>query len=144
MSAEHATDIIEIPQGEKRIKQRGSDEGWRAKVKLLCTQSLAKEIQMTQSPDTPRGSKVPREKRENRRGEMGTNTSFVGGGFKRNPQYDRLFKPMPLSFKKAPVSHPELEATCCLSPGVEKQTLHCHYVQLLMITKGMAIAGLVP
>lgn len=63
---------------------------------------------------------------------------------KEDPQYDRLFKPMPLSFKKAPVSHLELKATCCLSvPGVEKQTPHCHYVQLCMITKGMAIAGLV-
>lgn len=62
---------------------------------------------------------------------------------KESPQYDRLFKPMPLSFKKAPVSHPELKATCCLTPGVEKQTSHCHYVQLRMITKGVAIAGLV-
>lgn len=63
---------------------------------------------------------------------------------KEKPQYDRLFKPMPLSFKKALVSHPELKATCCLSiSGVEKQIPHCHYVQLRMITKGMGIAGLV-
>lgn len=55
------------------------------KLRLLHTQSLAKEIQMTQLPDTPRGSKVSREKRENSRGEMGTNTSVVGGGFKRKP-----------------------------------------------------------
>lgn len=54
---------LRFHEEKKRIKQRGSEEGWRAKVKLLRTQSLAKEIQMTQTPDTPRGSLL-REKRK--------------------------------------------------------------------------------
>ncbi|EDL12927.1 mCG50381 [Mus musculus] len=63
---------------------------------------------------------------------------FVGDGFTRKPpKYERLIRPMGLRFKKAHVTHPELEATFCLPIlGVKKNQSSPFYTTLGVITKG--------
>jgi ribosomal protein S8E len=44
---------------------------------------------------------------------MVTKVTFVGEGFTRKPpKYERFIRPMALRFKKAHVTHPELQVRC--------------------------------
>lgn len=72
---------------------------------------------------------------------MVTKATFVGESFTRKPpKYERFIRPMALRFKKAHVTHPELQATFCLPIiGVKKNPQSPMYTQLGVITKGTVI-----
>jgi len=103
---------------------------------------------------------------ENSYKRLVTKATFVGEGFTRKPpKYERFIRPMALRFKKAHVTHPELNSfvfllfiacftlcsnvvTCfCLSNrtfyldiiGVKKNPQSPMYTQLGVITKGTII-----
>lgn len=72
---------------------------------------------------------------------MVTKVTFVGDNFTRkNPKYERFIRPSGLRFKKAHVTHPELQATFHLDLlGVKKNPSSALYTQLGVITKGTVI-----
>lgn len=72
---------------------------------------------------------------------MITKVSFVGPGFTRKPpKYERFIRPMALRFKKAHVTHPELQSTFYLDIlGVKKNPQSPMYTSLGIITKGAVI-----
>lgn len=72
---------------------------------------------------------------------MVTKVTFVGPNFTRkNPKYERFIRPSGLRFKKAHVTHPELQATFHLDLlGVKKNPSSNLYTQLGVITKGTVI-----
>merc|ERR1711915_807021 len=67
--------------------------------------------------------------------------TFVGENFTRKPpKFERFIRPMALRFKKAHVTHPELQATFCLPLiGVKKNPSSPMYTSLGVITKGTVI-----
>lgn len=72
---------------------------------------------------------------------MITKVTFVGEQFTRKPpKYERFIRPTGLRFKKAHVTHPELQATFCLDIlGVKKNPQSQMFTQLGVITKGTVI-----
>jgi ribosome biogenesis protein NSA2 len=72
---------------------------------------------------------------------MCTKVTFVGEGFTRKPpKYERFIRPMALRFKKAHVTHPELQTTFQLPIiGVKKNPTSGTYTNLGVITKGTII-----
>lgn len=72
---------------------------------------------------------------------MITKATFVGEGFTRKPpKYERFIRPTGMRFKKAHVTHPELQATFHLSIiGVKKNPQSHLYTDLGVITKGTVI-----
>eukprot|EP00033_Pygsuia_biforma_P000200 GCRY01000251.1.p1 GENE.GCRY01000251.1~~GCRY01000251.1.p1 ORF type:complete len:261 (+),score=55.45 GCRY01000251.1:129-911(+) len=72
---------------------------------------------------------------------MVTKVTFVGDGFTRKPpKYERFIRPSGLRFKKAHVTHPELQTTFCLDIiGVKKNPSSSLYTQLGVITKGTVL-----
>jgi len=72
---------------------------------------------------------------------MVTKVSFVPDNFTRKPpKYERFIRPMALRFKKAHVTHPELQATFCLPiVGVKKNPSSPMFTSLGVITKGTVI-----
>lgn len=69
---------------------------------------------------------------------MVTKVTFVGDNFTRKaPKYERFIRPAALRFKKAHVTHPELNATFHLDIlGVKKNPSSSLYTTLGVITKG--------
>merc|ERR1712157_433139 len=67
---------------------------------------------------------------------MVTKVSFVPDNFTRKPpKYERFIRPMALRFKKAHVTHPELQATFCLPiVGVKKNPSSPMFTSLGVIT----------
>lgn len=67
--------------------------------------------------------------------------TFVGEGFTRKPpKYERFIRPMALRYKKAHITHPELQATFQLPIiGVKKNPQSPLYTQLGVLTKGTVI-----
>jgi ribosome biogenesis protein NSA2 len=72
---------------------------------------------------------------------MITKATFVGETFTRKPpKYERFIRPAALRFKKAHVTHPELQATFNLAIiGVKKNPSSQLYTQLGVMTKGTVI-----
>lgn len=72
---------------------------------------------------------------------MITKVTFVGPDFTRKPpKYERFVRPTGLRFKKAHVTHPELQATFQLDIlGVKKNPQSAMYTSLGVITKGTII-----
>lgn len=72
---------------------------------------------------------------------MVTKATFVGESFTRKPpKYERFIRPTGLRFKKAHVTHPELQATFQLKIiGVKKNPQSALYTSLGVITKGTVI-----
>ncbi|KAI6179842.1 Ribosome biogenesis protein NSA2-like protein [Aphelenchoides besseyi] len=72
---------------------------------------------------------------------MVTKVTFVGENFTRKPvKFERFIRPMGLRFKKAHVTHPELQTTFCLPiVGVKKNPSSQMYTSLGVITKGTII-----
>ena len=72
---------------------------------------------------------------------MVTKVTFVGENFTRKPpKYERFIRPTGLRFKKANVTHPELQATFQLGIlGVKKNPQSSMYTSLGVITKGTVI-----
>merc|ERR1712070_1013649 len=72
---------------------------------------------------------------------MVTKVCFVGDNFTRKaPKYERFVRPAALRFKKAHVTHPELQATFHLDIiNVKKNPSSALYSQLGVITKGTII-----
>jgi ribosome biogenesis protein NSA2 len=72
---------------------------------------------------------------------MVTKVTFVGDGFtRRAPKHERFIRPSGLRFKKAHVTHPELQATFFLDIlGVKKNPSSSLYTQLGVVTKGTVI-----
>lgn len=70
-----------------------------------------------------------------------TKATFVGESFTRlPPKYERFIRPSGLRFKKAHVTHPELQATFQLKIiGVKKNPQSNFYTNLGVITKGTII-----
>jgi len=70
-----------------------------------------------------------------------TKVTYVGEGFTRKPpKYERFIRPMGLRFKKAHVTHPELQTTFYLDIlGVKKNPQGPLNTQLGVITKGTII-----
>jgi len=66
---------------------------------------------------------------------------FVGESFTRKPpKYERFIRPAALRFKKAHVTHPELQTTFYLDIiGVKKNPQSATYTTLGIITKGTVI-----
>jgi len=69
---------------------------------------------------------------------MVTKVTFVGDSFTRKaPKFERFIRPSGLRFKKAHVTHPELQATFQMDIiGVKKNPQSTLYTQLGVITKG--------
>jgi len=80
-----------------------------------------------------------RQKKEWKR--MVTKVTFVGPNFTRKaPKYERFIRPTGLRFKKANVTHPELQASFQLNIlSVKKNPQSNMYTQLGVITKGTVI-----
>merc|ERR1719213_1456949 len=72
---------------------------------------------------------------------MITKVTFVGEGFTRKPpKYERFIRPTGLRFKKAHVTHPELQTTFHLEIiGVKKNPQSPMYTSLGVITKGTIV-----
>jgi len=72
---------------------------------------------------------------------MVTKVTYVGENFTRKPaKFERFIRPMGLRFKKAHVTHPELQTTFCLPiVGVKKNPSSAMYTSLGVITKGTVI-----
>uniref|UniRef100_A0A1I7ZU09 Ribosome biogenesis protein NSA2 homolog n=1 Tax=Steinernema glaseri TaxID=37863 RepID=A0A1I7ZU09_9BILA len=72
---------------------------------------------------------------------MVTKVTFVGDSFTRKPaKFERFIRPMGLRFKKAHVTHPELQTTFYLPiVGVKKNPSSPMYTSLGVITKGTII-----
>eukprot|EP01006_Ploeotia_vitrea_P038889 TRINITY_DN66285_c7_g6_i1.p2 TRINITY_DN66285_c7_g6~~TRINITY_DN66285_c7_g6_i1.p2 ORF type:complete len:270 (-),score=130.47 TRINITY_DN66285_c7_g6_i1:138-920(-) len=72
---------------------------------------------------------------------MVTKVTFVGDGFTRKPpKYERFIRPTSLRFKKAHVTHPDLQCTFHLDIiGVKKNPQSALYTTLGVITKGSII-----
>jgi len=72
---------------------------------------------------------------------MITKATFVGDSFIRKPpKYERFIRPFGLRFKKAHVTHPELNATFHLDIlGVKKNPQSPLYTSLGVITKGTIV-----
>lgn len=72
---------------------------------------------------------------------MVTKVTFVGDNFTRKPpKYERFIRPSGLRFKKANVTHPELQATFQLAIlGVKKNPHSSMYTSLGVITKGTVL-----
>jgi len=72
---------------------------------------------------------------------MITKVTFVGDTFTRKPpKFERFIRPTGLRFKKAHITHPELQATFHLDIlGVKKNPQSSLYTQLGVITKGTII-----
>ncbi|KAL8381155.1 hypothetical protein RB595_005438 [Gaeumannomyces hyphopodioides] len=72
---------------------------------------------------------------------MVTKPTFVGQNFtRRNPKYERFIRPMGLRYKKAHVTHPELNVTVHLPIlGVKKNPSNPLYTQLGVLSKGTVI-----
>jgi len=72
---------------------------------------------------------------------MITKATFVGTGFTRKPpKYERFIRPMGMRFKKAHVTHPELQCTFHLDIlAVKKNPSSPLYTTLGVITKGTII-----
>lgn len=72
---------------------------------------------------------------------MVTKVTYVGEGFTRKPpKYERFIRPMAMRFKKAHVTHPELQTTFHLELiGVKKNPNSSLYTTLGVITKGTVI-----
>lgn len=72
---------------------------------------------------------------------MVTKVCFVGDNFTRKaPKYERFIRPTGLRFKKANVTHPELQATFQLDIlGVKKNPSSSMYTNLGVITKGTVL-----
>jgi ribosome biogenesis protein NSA2 len=72
---------------------------------------------------------------------MVTKATFVGDSFTRKPvKFERFIRPSGLRFKKAHVTHPELQTTFCLNIlGVKKNPSSALYTQLGVMTKGTVI-----
>lgn len=72
---------------------------------------------------------------------MVTKPTYVGEGFTRKPpKYERFIRPSGLRFKKAHVTHPELQATFHLDIiGVKKNPSSNMYTQLGVLSKGTVI-----
>lgn len=70
-----------------------------------------------------------------------TKATFVGEGFTRKPpKYERFIRPTGLRYKKAHVTHPELQTTFYLDIlGVKKNPQSKLYSELGVITKGTII-----
>uniref|UniRef100_A0A7S2RVQ1 Ribosome biogenesis protein NSA2 homolog n=1 Tax=Mucochytrium quahogii TaxID=96639 RepID=A0A7S2RVQ1_9STRA len=70
-----------------------------------------------------------------------TKVTFVGDSFTRKaPKYERFIRPTGLRFKRANVTHPELQATFQLDIlGVKKNPQSTTYTSLGVITKGTII-----
>jgi len=69
---------------------------------------------------------------------MVTKVTFVGENFTRkSPKYERFIRPSGLRFKKAHVTHPELQTTFYLDIlGVKKNPSSPLYTSLGVVTKG--------
>lgn len=72
---------------------------------------------------------------------MITKPTFVGPGFTRRPvKYERFIRPMGLRYKKANVTHPELNVTVQLPIiSVKKNPQNPLYTQLGVLTRGTII-----
>lgn len=72
---------------------------------------------------------------------MVTKVCYVGENFTRKaPKYERFIRPTGLRFKKANVTHPELQATFQLDIlGVKKNPSSAMYTNLGVITKGTVL-----
>lgn len=80
-------------------------------------------------------------RKQNQWKRMITKVTFVGEGFTRKPpKYERFIRPTGLRFKKAHVTHPELQTTFYLDIiGVKKNPQSKLYSELGVITKGTII-----
>merc|ERR1719189_233315 len=72
---------------------------------------------------------------------MVNKVTFVGPNFTRKPpKFERFIRPAALRFKKAHITHPELQTTFCLEIlGVKKNPHSPLYTGLGIITKGSVI-----
>lgn len=72
---------------------------------------------------------------------MITKATFVGHGFTRKPpKYERFIRPSGMRFKRAHVTHPELQATFHLDIlGVKKNPQSALFTDLGVITKGTIV-----
>lgn len=113
---------------QKRKEKAGKWEVPIPKVKAVSDLEVFKAIQTGK-----------RKKKSWKR--MVTKVTFVGDAFTRKPpKFERFIRPMALRFKKAHVTHPELNATFQLPIiGVKKNPSSPMYTSLGVITKGTVI-----
>jgi ribosome biogenesis protein NSA2 len=115
------------------IKQKRKEKAGKWNVPLPKVRGISEEEMFT----TIRTGK--RKKKEWKK--MVTKVTFVGNNFTRKPpKYERFIRPTGLRFKKAHVTHPELQATFYLDIlNVKKNPQSSLYTSLGVITKGTII-----
>lgn len=156
-----------IKQHQERLSKRGTEEpvregaipaylmerqnATRAKVLSNMIKQKRKEKAGKWNVPLPRVRPISQDEmfkvlRSGKRGKkqwkrMITKVTFVGESFTRKPpKYERFIRPTGLRFKKAHVTHPELQATFYLDIlGVKKNPQSPLYTQLGVITKGTVI-----
>uniref|UniRef100_A0A0K0G147 Ribosome biogenesis protein NSA2 homolog n=1 Tax=Strongyloides venezuelensis TaxID=75913 RepID=A0A0K0G147_STRVS len=115
------------------IKQKRKEKAGRYEVPLPKVRAIsdAEAFKVVSSGKTKRKSWK----------RMVTKATFVGENFTRKPaKFERFIRPMGLRFKKAHVTHPELQTTFFLPiVGVKKNPSSHMYTQLGVITKGTVI-----
>ncbi|EOA86402.1 Ribosome biogenesis protein [Exserohilum turcicum] len=116
------------------IKQKRNEKAARFSVPLPKVKGISEE-EMFSVVKTGKKTKKKSWKR------MITKPTFVGPGFTRRPvKYERFIRPMGLRYKKANVTHPELNVTVQLPIiSVKKNPQQPLYTQLGVLTKGTII-----
>ncbi|KAF2035720.1 ribosome biogenesis protein NSA2 [Setomelanomma holmii] len=116
------------------IKQKRNEKAARFSVPLPKVKGISEE-EMFSVVKTGKKTAKKSWKR------MITKPTFVGPGFTRRPvKYERFIRPMGLRYKKANVTHPELNVTVQLPIiSVKKNPQNPMYTQLGVLTKGTII-----
>ncbi|KAF2270661.1 TGF-beta-inducible nuclear protein-like protein 1 [Lojkania enalia] len=116
------------------IKQKRNEKAARFSVPLPKVKGISEE-EMFSVVKTGKKTHKKSWKR------MITKPTFVGPGFTRRPvKYERFIRPMGLRYKKANVTHPELNVTVQLPIiSVKKNPQNPMYTQLGVLTRGTII-----
>ncbi|KAL6712019.1 Ribosome biogenesis protein [Coniothyrium glycines] len=116
------------------IKQKRNEKAARFSVPLPKVKGISEE-EMFSVVKTGKKTAKKSWKR------MITKPTFVGPGFTRRPvKYERFIRPMGLRYKKANVTHPELNVTVQLPIiSVKKNPQNPLYTQLGVLTKGTIV-----
>ncbi|KAH7124053.1 TGF-beta-inducible nuclear protein-like protein 1 [Dendryphion nanum] len=117
-----------------QIKQKRNEKAARFSVPLPKVKGISEE-EMFSVVKTGKKTHKKSWKR------MITKPTFVGPGFTRRPvKYERFIRPMGLRYKKANVTHPELNVTVQLPIiSVKKNPQNPLYTQLGVLTRGTII-----
>lgn len=116
----------------QQVKQKRQDKAAKFNVPIPKVRAQSENEVFRQLKSGKRGKSWKR---------MVTKVTYVPENFTRKPpKFERFIRPMALRFKKAHVTHPELQTTFCLPIiGVKRNPSSTMYTSLGVITKGTVI-----